>query len=211
MRGRAGVQYVRGREAVGRPELSKGLFPLRQYLGGTDHSVVFLTEFGEGGPQKAAIKLYPADPATADLQVSSWESAAQLFSRIPIYCDCSGRRRCRIDGNDLLYLVMEYAEEDLADILPQRALSSEETRDMLAPVLDALEYLHGKGFVHGDLKPANILATGDHLKLSSDAISRIGEAVCSGLRRAGVYDPPEAISGIWDACGRCLVTGDGFS
>src|SRR5208282_4078546 len=102
--------------------------------------------------------------------------------------------RCRIDGNDLLYLVMEFAEEDLSQILPQRALTPEETRDMLGPVLDALGYLHSKGFVHGDLKPANILASGDQLKLSSDAISRSGEAR-SVSRRAGAYDPPEAISG----------------
>ncbi|MFI5106145.1 MAG: serine/threonine protein kinase, partial [Terriglobales bacterium] len=138
------------------------------------------------------IKLYPADSACADLQLSSWESAAQLSHPNLLRLHRSGR--CRIDGNDLLYLVMEYAEEDLSQILPQRALTMEETRDMLGPVLDALQYLHGKGFIHGDLKPANILASGDHLKLSSDAISRIGEAL-SGLRRAGVYDPPEAISG----------------
>lgn len=173
-------------------QIVEGTFPLRQYLGGTDHSAVFLTEFGDGVPQKAAIKLYPADAATADLQLSSWESAAQLSHPSLLRLLRSGR--CRIDGNDLLYLVMEYAEEDLSQILPQRALSTEETRDMLGPVLDALQYLHGKGFVHGDLKPANILASGDHLKLSSDAISRIGKAL-SGLRRAGVYDPPEAISG----------------
>ncbi len=173
-------------------QIVEGTFPLRQYLGGTDHGAVFLTEFGDGVPQKAAIKLYPADPATADLQLSSWESAAQLSHPNLLRLFRSGR--CRMEGNDLLYLVMEYAEEDLSQILPQRALSTEETRDMLGPVLDALQYLHGKGFVHGDLKPANILASGDHLKLSSDAISRIGEAL-SGLRRAGVYDPPEAISG----------------
>jgi TonB family protein len=173
-------------------QIVEGTFPLRQYLGGTDHSAVFLTEFGDGVPQKAAIKLYPADSATADVQLSSWESAAQLSHPHLLRLYRSGR--CRIDGNDLLYLVMEYAEEDLSQILPQRALTTEETRDMLGPVLDALQYLHGKGFVHGDLKPANILASGDYLKLSSDAISRIGEAL-SGLRRAGAYDPPEAISG----------------
>jgi eukaryotic-like serine/threonine-protein kinase len=173
-------------------QIVEGTFPLRQYLGGTEHSAVFLTEFGDGVPQRAAIKLYPADPATADSQLSSWESAAQLSHPNLLRLFRSGR--CRIDGKDLLYLVMEYAEEDLSQILPQRALSTEETRDMLGPVLDALQYLHGKGFVHGDLKPANILASGDHLKLSSDATSRIGEAL-SGLKRAGVYDPPEAISG----------------
>jgi len=171
----------------------EGIFPLRQYLGGSDHSAVFLTEFGSGDPQKAVIKLIPFDPATADMQLSSWESAGQLSHPNLLRLFRSGR--CRIDGNDLLYLVMEYAEEDLSQILPQRALTPEETRDMLGPVLDALEYLHGRGLVHGDLKPGNILATGDHLKLSSDASSRIGESL-SVSRRAGVYDPPEASSGM---------------
>jgi TonB family protein len=174
-------------------QIVEGVFPLRQYLGGSDHSAVFLTEFGGGDPQKAVIKLFPFDLATADLQLSSWESARQLSHPNLLRLFQSGRSG--IDGNDLLYLVMEYAEEDLAQILPQRALTPEETRDMLGPVLDALEYLHGRGFVHGDLKPANILATGDHLKLSSDASSRIGESQ-SVPRRAGAYGPPEASGGM---------------
>ncbi len=174
-------------------QVVEGIFPLRQYLGGSDHSAVFLTECGNGDPQKAVIKLFPFDLATADMQLSSWEFAGQLSHPNLLRLFRSGR--CRIDGNDLLYLVMEYAEEDLSQILPQRALTPEETRDMLGPVLDALEYLHGRGFVHGDLKPANILATGDHLKLSSDRSSRIGESL-SVSRKAGAYDPPEAISGM---------------
>jgi hypothetical protein len=59
-------------------QIVEGIFPLRQYLGGSDHSAVFLTEHSAGEPQKAAIKLSPADPATADSQVSSWEFASQL-------------------------------------------------------------------------------------------------------------------------------------
>src|SRR3984957_6224137 len=173
-------------------QIVDGIFPLRQYLGGSDHSAVFLTECGNGIPQRAVIKLFPFDFATADLQLSSWESAGQLSHPNLLRLFRSGK--CRIEGHDLLYLVMEYAEEDLSQILPQRALTPEETRDMLGPVLDALEYLHARGFVHGDLKPANILATGDHLKLSSDRSSRIGESQ-NGSRRAGAYDPPEAASG----------------
>jgi TonB family protein len=171
----------------------EGIYPLRQYLGGSDHSAVFLTEYGQGGTQKAAIKLFPADSATADLQISNWEFAAHLSH--PNLLRLLRGGRCRLDGNDLLYLVMEYAEEDLSQILPQRALTAEETREMLCPVLDALEYLHGKGLVHGDLKPANILAAEDHLKLSSDAISRVGESR-GPSKRADAYDPPEAISGM---------------
>src|SRR5208282_4236130 len=102
-------------------QIVDGVFPLRQYLGGSDHSAVFLTEHGEGEPQKAAIKLVPSDPATADAQLSNWEFAAQLSHPNLLRLFRSGR--CRIDGKDLLYLVMEYAEENLSQILPERALT----------------------------------------------------------------------------------------
>jgi hypothetical protein len=92
-------------------QVVEGIFLLRQFLGGTDHSAVFLTDYNEGEPQKAVIKLFPADPATADLQISSWESAAQLSH--PNLLRLLSGGRCKLQGNDLLYLVMEYAEEDL--------------------------------------------------------------------------------------------------
>src|SRR5579864_611524 len=49
-----------------------GKFRLEQFLGGSDHSAVFLTQPSEGGA-KAAIKFVPACPQALDFQRTSWE------------------------------------------------------------------------------------------------------------------------------------------
>jgi len=92
-----------------------------------------------------------------------------------------------------VYVVMEHADEDLAEILPQRALESGEVSDLLPPLLDALAYIHGKGMVHGRIMPANILAVGDQLKLSSDEVITAETIVPRNTRDA--YDAPETASG----------------
>jgi TonB family protein len=179
-----------------------GKFHVRQHLGGSEHAGVFLTELDKGGEQKAAIKLIPLNPATAELQLSRWSLAAKLSHPNLIRLFESGR--CRLGGTEFLYIVMDYAEEDLSQILPQRALTPVETRDMLGPTLAVLSYLHGKGFVHGHIKPANIMAHEDQLKLSSDGICRMSEP-WSGLRHPSPYDPPESIGS------RAATAGDVWS
>jgi TonB family protein len=172
-------------------------FHLRQYLGSGEHSAVFLTEHGDREPQKAAIKLIQADPETAELQLSRWELAAKLSHPHLIRLFQMGR--CQLGGRELLYIVMEYADEDLSQILPQRPLTPAEAREMLMPALDALAYVHNQGFVHGHMKPANIMAIGDQVKLSSDGLCPKTETG-GGLGKPGVYDPPEAGSGrTWPA------------
>ncbi len=170
-----------------------GKFRLRQYLGGSDHSAVFLTELGEQEPQRAAIKLIPADPASAELQLSRWELAAKLSHPNLIRLFQMGR--CQLAKKGLLYVVMEYAEETLSQILRHRPLTPGEAQDMLAPLLDVLAYVHGKGFVHGRMKPANIMAIDDQLKISSDGLCGVGESN-GGLGIPSVYDPPETASGV---------------
>jgi TonB family protein len=150
--------------------------------------VVFLTERAANN-QKAAIKFIQADAANADRQLARWKQAAQLSHANLIKLFETGR--CQLAGMDLLYVVMEYAEENLSQFLPQRPLSPAETRDMLEPFLDTLTYLHSQGFVQGHIKPSNILAIDDQLKLSSDTLCRIGEARGS-LGKPDAYTPPEA-------------------
>jgi len=96
-------------------ELINGEFHLRQYLGGSDHSAVFLTERSQGNPQKAAIKLIPPirTMPTANFRDGS---RGETFSSHLLGLFQMGR--CQIGDRRLLYVVMEYAQEDLSQVLP---------------------------------------------------------------------------------------------
>jgi len=176
-------------------------FPLHSYLGGSDHSAVFLTtvqstagNVAAGDSNKAAIKLIAADAAGGEAQIAHWNAARELNhpGLIRILDTGNGEQ----DGTRLLYVVMEYAEENLSQVLPERALTAEETLGTLPPVLEVLQFVHDKGFVHGHIKPTNILAIGNQVKLSSDTLSRTGESTGAkdGVKGAGAYGPPEALT-----------------
>lgn len=172
-------------------QIADGKFPLRQHLGGSGGSAVFLTEISGAQPEKAAIKIVVADPRNADMQLARWRLAAKLSH--PNLLKLFEAGRCRLGDVECLYAVMELAEEDVSQILPHRALTIEETRDMLGPTLEALAFLHGKGYVHGRVKPANIAAVDDRIKLSIDGVRRAGETG-GGNYSASAYDAPEAAS-----------------
>jgi hypothetical protein len=95
---------------------------------------------------------------------------------------------------------MEYADQTLAQILPRRALSPDETRELLLPTLSALGFLHRNNLVQGQLKPTNLLVVNDQLKLASDTIRSTGK-LSSGILRASLYDPPELKDGEIAAAG----------
>ena len=165
-----------------------GRFTLLQWLGGSEWGGVFLTELQRYGSQKAAIKLIPTDAGDAEAQIAGWAATTTLSH--PHLMRLFHTGRCRIDTAQLLYAVTEYAEEDLSQILPERPLTPTEAREMLDPVLDALSYLHGKGFVHGHLKPSNIMVVNNELRLSGDSLRVAGEHG-KHLPTLSVYDAPE--------------------
>ncbi len=188
-------------------------FPLHRYLGGSEHSSVFLTERG-APPQKAAIKFVQVEEPDAELQLFRWKHAAKLSHPNLLRIFESGR--CRLGDFDLLYVLMEYAEENLSQFLPQRPLTPAEARDVLAPTLQALAFLHGEALVHGHIRPSNILAIDDQLKLSSDGLSSVADhaeqshlssaetqqsAPAISLRHPSPYGPPEIAKGIISPAG----------
>lgn len=166
-------------------------FPLRQWLGGSEHSAVFLTERNGTESQKLAIKLIPSEDLDEDAQLARWADAAKLsHPHLIRLFECG---RSQIDETPFLYVVMEFAEEDLAQILPQRPLTPGEVTEMLPPTAEALAFLHQAGFAHTRIKPSNIMAVDNQLKISADAIRKTGER--DSARDATAYTAPEVATG----------------
>jgi eukaryotic-like serine/threonine-protein kinase len=169
-----------------------GKFRLGEFVGGDEGSSVFLTDYDSPDVRKAAIKLVPADSPEAEGLLARWRHAAKLAHPHMIRLLDMGRGE--LDGAPVLYVVMEYAEENLSSVIARRPLAAAEARAILGPVVDALAYVHNKGFVHCRIKPANIMAENDRLKISSDGLCRIGE-FSGSVGKPGAYDPPEAAGG----------------
>jgi TonB family protein len=156
-------------------DLVDGDFPLEQFLGAGEKSGTFRTRLPspDSAIKDAAIKLVPAGGAQAERLLERWSQASALLHPNLIKIVRTGT--WEKGGLPLAYVVTELAEENLGDVLAERALTAEETIEVLLPAADVLAYLHERGLVHGSLKPSNVFAVDDVLKLSSDALT-VGDA-----------------------------------
>jgi len=84
-----------------------------------------------------------------------------------------------VDGR--LYIAMRYVEgSDLASLIKDGPLAAQRTLTLLGQVAEALDALHGRGLVHLDVKPANVLVThkenigGEHVYLADFGLTRRG-------------------------------------
>jgi TonB family protein len=169
-----------------------GRFPLLEWLGGSESSGVYVTELDANRSPKAVVKLIAASTRDAETQIDCWATTKNISH--PNLMPLAHTGRSQVENVSLLYAVTPFAEEVLSGVLAERPLTPVETEQMVAPVIDALAYLHKNGLVHGRLKPANIMVVDDQLKISSDRLQAASERG-NALPAPTVFDSPEFESG----------------
>ena len=144
-------------------QLLDGRYPLERYVGGDEGSALYLI-----GCASATVRIRRADASHAAALVARWNRGKLLCH--PHLLKINEAGASVLAGERVAYLVMEQAEENLAEILCGRPLTTDESREMLLQVAGALDYLHTRGMAHSDLKASNILAMGDTVKVSSESV-----------------------------------------
>ena len=168
------MDYVRARlerAVVGR-------YQIERELGRGGMSFVYLAQ-DLLVPRKVAIKVLNPDLALA---VSSmrFRDEIRTLSRlthpyvVSIFAAPPDTPPGEESRDDCLYFVMEYVEgETLADRIARTGpLPVEEAVRIAREVADALEYAHQQGVIHRDIKPGNILLSGDHAWVADFGIAR---------------------------------------
>jgi Tol biopolymer transport system component len=126
-----------------------------------------------------AIKILPSHVALSEDMRARFQREARTISSLNHPHICTLHDVGHEDGVD--FLVMEYIEgQTLAQRLESGPLGTEETLRIAIQVADALDKAHRQGLVHRDLKPGNIMLTGDGAKLLDFGLAKSGPSGVAG-------------------------------
>ncbi len=162
------------------------IYRIERELGGGGMSRVFLADEVALGRQ-VVVKVLPPDMA-AGVNVERFRREIQLAAKlqhphiVPVLS-------AGAEG-DLLYYVMPYIEGESLRVKLAREgeLPVGDVVRVLRGVVDALSYAHGRGVVHRDIKPDNILLSGHHAVVTDFGVAKaVSEATGeSSLTSLGV-------------------------
>jgi len=140
-------------------------YPLKKLVRPEGRSAFFLTTNGTGTP--ALVRVIEAHFDESEI-LNRWRAVAAIQQENLVTMRKIGETE--LDGTPLVYAVMEPTEISLEELLQNRTLTLEETRELAHSLVGAIEALHSRGMVHGQIEPSNILAAGELVKLRSDCV-----------------------------------------
>ncbi len=145
-------------------------YALKRELGGGSMAAVYLAEDIRHGRQVAIKCLRPEYAATigAERFLREIEIAAQLQHPHIVPLLDSG------EAGGFLYLVMPFIDGESLRVrlVREGRLAAGEVLRILGDVADALAYAHGKGIIHRDIKPDNILLAGRHALVADFGVAK---------------------------------------
>lgn len=156
---------------------------LKEHLGDDGERAAFLAQSADN--MSVLVRLMKAETPAADAWENHWSSLAPLSHEHLL--EILEHDRCRIDGTEYVYVVSERPDENLGDVLKERALTAGEARAVLESTLPALQHLHANGYVYTDYRPVNIVAVGERIKLTTDAIRKLPDDE-TGVRSASAAE-----------------------
>ncbi len=162
----------------------RGRYVLKRELGRGSMATVFLARDRRSDEPVAVKVMHPTLSGVLDSQRFAREMGIAASLRHPLIVPLydSGR------AGDVPYYVMPFVEgESLYDRLQrERRLPLEDARRITRDVAAALGYAHGRGVLHRDVKPENILLAGGRALVADFGLARaIGAANYTKLTQTG--------------------------
>ena len=183
------------------------VYSIERELGGGGMSRVFVAEEVALG-RRVVIKVLPPELA-AGIDAERFRREVRLAARlqhphiVPLLAAS--------EASGLLYYTMPYvAGESLRECLHrEHRLPVDEALRLAREVADALHYAHGEGVVHRDVKPGNILLSGNHALVTDFGIA---QALSRGEAGVGGEEAPSLLTDVGSARrevaeGRLTATG----
>ncbi|REJ78310.1 MAG: hypothetical protein DWQ47_02285 [Acidobacteria bacterium] len=186
----------------------EGRYEVRKLLGRGSYAEIYLAEDTLASPASAhrrvvikALNVFMHDDLDRDLErtlVENFQNEALALDRVrhPNIISRLGHGTAQ-DLNGILFhfLVLEFLPGgDLAKYSRTNGISFEEALSYLEQVSSGLSHAHGKNVIHRDVKPQNLLLTGDRkiVKIADFGVARMSESDAP-ITRVGtnIYAPPE--------------------
>ncbi|WP_162539512.1 protein kinase [Granulicella sp. WH15] len=165
-------------------------YPLKKLLRPEGRSAFFITPSKDGNLD--VIRLTESLNDEHEM-LALWRQVSEVHQ--PNLVTIKSFGKTTFDGVRLTYALMESPDANLADILKERPLTPAETTEVALSVAAALSALHATSLIHTQVAAANVVATGEVIKLRSDCVRECipdpefnPPAECQALRQRDVHD-----------------------
>ncbi|MBB5065011.1 protein kinase domain-containing protein [Granulicella mallensis] len=147
-----------------------GVFPLKKLLMPEGRSAFYTTAGLTGEP--TVLRLIECHFDEEEI-LARWRCVEALNH--PNFLKFERFGQTELDGRPVVYAVLEKVDTNLAEVLDQGHLTVEDVAQLASSLVAALDVLHTHGFIHEHIKPRNIFALSNVVKLRSDCIREAPE------------------------------------